>query len=115
MTGTGRKSTIPNRARHRPKSKLTNMFTQDRILGIVRHLLTTFGGVLVSKGTIDAGQLEIVAGGIIAIAGVVWSVMAVPMGSKVWYAIVHNQAEVHSDHGPQARRDAAHRSGPSKA
>lgn len=73
------KNTITYRANHRAsKTNLTAMFTQDRILGIVRHLLTTFGGVLVSKGTIDAGQLEIIAGSLVALAGVVWSVLAKP-------------------------------------
>jgi hypothetical protein len=47
----------------------------DVILGIVRHLLTTFGGVLVTKGITDATHLEAAVGGIIAIIGVVWSVV----------------------------------------
>lgn len=48
----------------------------DVIAGIVRHLLTAGGGVLVSKGLIEAGQLDIVVGAVIAIGGVAWSIVA---------------------------------------
>lgn len=47
----------------------------DVILGIVRHLLTTFGGVLVTKGITDSTHLEAAVGGIIAIIGVIWSIV----------------------------------------
>jgi hypothetical protein len=49
---------------------------QDQILGIVRHVLTGVGGVLVTKGYLDDGMLQTAVGGLIAIAGVVWSVLA---------------------------------------
>lgn len=47
---------------------------KDAILGIVRHALTTFGGVLVTKGTVTDGQLETAAGAIVVLVGIVWSV-----------------------------------------
>ena len=57
------------------KHELTE--TQDTILnGIVRHILTAGGGVLVSKGVLTDGMLETGIGAIIAIAGVIWSAVA---------------------------------------
>ena len=45
------------------------------ILGIVRHILTTLGGILVTKGYVDASGIEAIAGGVVAVVGVVWSVL----------------------------------------
>ncbi len=42
---------------------------------MVRHGLTLGGGALVSAGVIDAGQSQIVTGALLALAGVVWSVI----------------------------------------
>ena len=50
--------------------------TGEMIGGVVRHLLTTFGGVLIAKGYIDAEQLAAIAGGAAALIGVVWSMLA---------------------------------------
>ena len=59
--------------------KLTK--TQDTVLnGIVRHLLTAGGGALVTKGIVSQGDLEMVIGAIIAIAGVIWSALAKKKG-----------------------------------
>lgn len=44
--------------------------------GIVRHLLTTAGGMLASKGYIETSEVEIIVGGLVAIIGAVWSVLA---------------------------------------
>jgi hypothetical protein len=46
------------------------------IAGLVRHILTTFGGVMVGKGWVDNAQLEAVAGGAAALVGIVWSFWA---------------------------------------
>jgi len=43
-------------------------------LGIVRHVLTTVGGIFVAKGYIDDTGVESLAGALVAIAGVVWSI-----------------------------------------
>ena len=50
--------------------------TQDKIMGIVRHVLTIGAGFLVAKGTIDGGQAEIIAGSVAGLIGVIWSVWA---------------------------------------
>ena len=45
-------------------------------LGLIRHILTTGGGVLASKGVIEAGQVETIVGAVIVLIGVAWSVWA---------------------------------------
>jgi hypothetical protein len=45
----------------------------DVLKGIARHLLTSVGGVLVAKGVVDAGQLEVLAGAGAILVGIVWS------------------------------------------
>jgi hypothetical protein len=47
----------------------------DILLGLVRHVLTALGGVLVTKGTIDQSTAETVTGGVVAIIGAIWSVV----------------------------------------
>jgi|AKVG01.1.fsa_nt_gi hypothetical protein len=39
----------------------------------VRHLITTYGGVLVSSGMIAKDDLQLLAGGLAVLAGLVWS------------------------------------------
>ena len=40
-----------------------------------RHMLTTLGGVLVSKGLLESSQVEPLAGALFVIGGVVWSLI----------------------------------------
>ena len=62
-------------AKKKTKHELTD--TQDTVLnGIVRHILTAGGGVLVSKGVITDGMLEVAIGAVVALAGVIWSALA---------------------------------------
>jgi hypothetical protein len=48
----------------------------DTTKGLIRHLLTAGGGVLVSKGVISEADLPTVVGSILTIAGVLWSVLS---------------------------------------
>lgn len=50
--------------------------TWEMTAGILRHVLTAAGGILASKGFIGASDVEIVSGAVIAIGGVIWSVVA---------------------------------------
>jgi len=50
--------------------------TQDRVLGVVRHILTAGGGWLTAKGYVDGEGLEQLVGAIITIAGTVWSILS---------------------------------------
>ncbi len=47
---------------------------KSMILGIVRHGLTTVGGVLVSKGVIDDAGWSEAVGAIVTLIGVGWSI-----------------------------------------
>ena len=40
-----------------------------------RHILTTLGGMAVAKGWLDSSQIEPVAGALLVIAGVAWSLI----------------------------------------
>lgn len=50
--------------------------TIEAILGIVRHVLTFGGGLLVTKGYIDEGTMTTVVGAAVTLIGAVWSVVA---------------------------------------
>jgi len=50
--------------------------TQERTLGIVRHILTFAGGYAVAKGYIDEANIETVIGAVITVVGTVWSIIA---------------------------------------
>lgn len=47
-----------------------------KVLGIVRHVLTFGSGFLVAKGKIDAPGAEMLIGGLLAVIGGVWSIVA---------------------------------------
>lgn len=49
---------------------------KEVVSGVVRHILTALGGVLVSKGVIEAGQVEMLVGSLVGIIGVAWSIYA---------------------------------------
>ena len=46
------------------------------ILGLVRHLLTFGGGILVSKGLLDEGAVEETVGAAVTVIGFLMSVFA---------------------------------------
>lgn len=47
--------------------------TKEQILGVVRHLLTFFGGILVTKGLIDETLVTEIIGGLSTLIGAIWS------------------------------------------
>lgn len=47
---------------------------KDKVLGIVRHILTMGAGYLMAKGIVDEGTGQEIIAGIIALIGVIWSV-----------------------------------------
>ena len=47
---------------------------KDIILGIIRHVLTATGGVLVTKGLSDAATIEAAVGALVTLIGFVWSI-----------------------------------------
>jgi hypothetical protein len=46
------------------------------ILGIARHVLTSLGGVLVTKGLSETTAVETAVGALVTLAGFAWSVFA---------------------------------------
>ena len=46
---------------------------KNKILGIIRHVLTTAGGWAVGQGYVDADLMLEIVGGVAAIVGVAWS------------------------------------------
>jgi len=50
--------------------------SKEQLLGILRHVLTFVGGLLVTKGLVDAGMVEQVLGGLLTIVGGLWSVFS---------------------------------------
>jgi hypothetical protein len=49
---------------------------KDQVLGIVRHALTFVGGILITKGLIDAGTSTEIIGTVITLIGTIWSVVS---------------------------------------
>lgn len=43
-------------------------------LGLARHVLTILGGMMVSRGYMDASAVDTVVGAAVTIGGVAWSV-----------------------------------------
>lgn len=54
--------------------------TLDQTLGIVRHVLTGLGTILVYKGVIDADNMETVIGSVLTIVSVIWSIKSKIVG-----------------------------------
>jgi len=50
--------------------------TQTQVLGIVRHILTFGGGILVAKGLLDDGMVAEISGAVITLIGAIWSIVA---------------------------------------
>ncbi len=49
---------------------------KEKVLGIVRHVLTFGGGILIAKGIIDESTASEIIGGVITLVGAIWSVVA---------------------------------------
>ena len=45
------------------------------IASLVRHGLTALGGFLIAKGMASAGQVDELAGAVVTLVGIVWSVL----------------------------------------
>ena len=45
----------------------------EKITGLVRHILTFLGGYLITQGIIDEATLQEVVGAIITLGGFIWS------------------------------------------
>lgn len=50
--------------------------TKDQAFGLIRHVLTIAGGMLVQKGILEEGQVPEALGAIMALLAVGWSVQS---------------------------------------
>lgn len=48
----------------------------EQTLGIIRHVMTIAGTLLVASGSVAEGSWEVITGSAIALASVVWSVFS---------------------------------------
>lgn len=48
---------------------------QEQALGILRHVLTFVGGVLMAKGVVTEGWVADTVGAILTLAGSIWSLV----------------------------------------
>ena len=49
---------------------------KDQVLGLVRHILTFAGGILIAKGLVTDAMTNELVGSIISLVGVVWSIVS---------------------------------------
>lgn len=49
--------------------------SKEKLLGIIRHVLTFVGGGLVLLGYTDDAMVQELIGGVMALAGTVWSIL----------------------------------------
>ena len=48
----------------------------EKTLGLLRHVLTFMGGILVAKGIVDESMLTDLVGAVITLVGGAWSILA---------------------------------------
>lgn len=48
---------------------------KEAIFGVIRHAVTTAGGAIVANGLVTSAQLETLAGALVIVAGVIWSIV----------------------------------------
>ena len=68
------------------------------LLGLVRHILTLVGGVLVAKGWLSTDTLEIIIGAILSIAPTIWSTTEKMQVQKAAKAAVVDAAKTGDPH-----------------
>ena len=49
--------------------------SKEQVLGIIRHVLTFAGGIVLSQGLIDQALLNTVIGSSITLIGAIWSIV----------------------------------------
>lgn len=49
--------------------------TKEQVVGVIRHVLTFVGGILVIKGIVDDAMVQEVLGGVLGLVGTVWSIV----------------------------------------
>ncbi len=60
---------------HKHNLKKNKKMNKEQVLGIVRHTLTFVGGILIMKGLVDETTVTEIVGGVVTLAGTIWSVI----------------------------------------
>jgi hypothetical protein len=47
---------------------------KEKVLGLVRHILTFVGGIVITKGLIDESLYTELVGGVATLIGTIWSI-----------------------------------------
>ena len=50
--------------------------SQEQVNGVIRHVMTGVGSILIMKGTVDEATWVVVTGSILGVAGILWSVFS---------------------------------------
>jgi hypothetical protein len=50
--------------------------SKEQIFGVIRHTFTTIGGIVVAQGYISDSLFAELSGAVLALVGVVWSILA---------------------------------------
>jgi hypothetical protein len=58
------------------RQKKNKFMTQEQIFGVIRHGLSAIGGILIAKGLLDEGSLTELTGAVLALTGVIWSIVS---------------------------------------
>ena len=49
---------------------------KEQVLGLLRHILTFAGGVVIAKGLVEESLYTELVGGLVALVGTVWSIVS---------------------------------------
>jgi hypothetical protein len=58
------------------RQKKNRFMTQDQIFGVIRHGISAIGGILIAKGLLDDGSWTELTGAVMALTGVIWSIVS---------------------------------------
>lgn len=50
--------------------------SKEQVLGIVRHVLTFAGGIVLTQGLVDQALLDTIIGSSITLIGAIWSIVS---------------------------------------
>ena len=50
--------------------------SQEQIFGVIRHVFTAVGGVVIAQGYISDSMYTELSGAVITLVGVIWSIVA---------------------------------------
>lgn len=50
--------------------------SQEQIFGVIRHVFTAVGGIVVAQGYVSDSLYTELSGAVLALAGVIWSIVS---------------------------------------